>query len=297
MWLGSTAASAQEVSPLAELLTPLPIPAQVAAEEGHVKVAGASLWYWDTGGEGPAVVLVHPGTGSGLIWGYQQPVFAKAGYRVIGYSRKNYRHSMITEPADLRSDMEDLHGLNQSLGLGKFHAIGSAAGGGIVMQYAAAHPEKLLSMTIACSLGSVHDPAYRKASAALRPASFNNLPAEVRELGPCYRAADPEGVKRWAELERKSRSDDRYRVGPPAPGEVTWEKLNAIGIPTLLLGGDADMYTPPPMLEYFHKRLPGSRMAIIQGAGHSAYWEQPQIFNRTVLDFLGDPSPKRTTGD
>ena len=82
--LGHMAASAQDKMPVAELLTPVSLPKQFVAKEGHVKVAGAILWYWDTGGDGPAVVLVHPGTGSGLVWGYQQPVFAKAGYRVIG---------------------------------------------------------------------------------------------------------------------------------------------------------------------------------------------------------------------
>ena len=101
----------EDGAPVAELLTPVALPKQVAAKEGHVKVAGASLWYWDTGGEGEAVVLVHPGTGSGLVWGYQQPVFAKTGYRVIGYSRKNYINSKITSPEDLGSEVEDLHAL------------------------------------------------------------------------------------------------------------------------------------------------------------------------------------------
>jgi pimeloyl-ACP methyl ester carboxylesterase len=284
------AASAQDKMPVAELLTPVSLPKQFVAKEGHVKVAGAILWYWDTGGDGPAVVLVHPGTGSGLVWGYQQPVFAKAGYRVIGYSRKNYINSRITSPEDLGSEIEDLHGLVQSLGLGKFHAVGSAAGGGIVMQYSVAHPKNLLSMTIACSLGNVNDSKYHKASAVLRPASFYNLPAEVRELGPCYRAANPEGVQRWVELEKKSRPNKRFQSGPRGRPQVTWEKLKEVKIPTLLLGGDADLYTPPPLLKYFHDRMPGSRMVIIQGAGHSAYWEQPKIFNRKVLDFLGNYS-------
>ena len=145
-------------------------------------------------------------------------------------------------------------------------------------------------MTIACSLGNVNDSKYHKASAALRPASFYNLPAEVRELGPCYRAANPEGVQRWIELEEKSRPNKRFQTGPRGRPELTWEKLKEVNIPTLLLGGDADLYTPPPILKYFHDRMPGSRMVIIHGAGHSAYWEQPKSFNRKVLDFLGNYS-------
>ncbi len=55
-------APAQEetTTAISELLTPVPLPKQVLAKQGHVKVAGARLWYWNTGGDGMPVVLVHP---------------------------------------------------------------------------------------------------------------------------------------------------------------------------------------------------------------------------------------------
>lgn len=58
-------------------------------------------------------------------------------------------------------------------------------------------------------------------------------------------------------------------------------------MPTLLVGGDADLYLPPPLLKYCHDRLPSSEMLVVNGAGHSAYWEQPEIFNQKLLGFLG----------
>ena len=68
----------------------MPLPAPVPAKEALATLPDTRLWYWDTGGDGIPVVLVHPATGSALIWGYQQPAFAKSGYRVIGYSRRSY---------------------------------------------------------------------------------------------------------------------------------------------------------------------------------------------------------------
>ena len=279
-------------SDIPELLKPVPIPQQLPVKQGHIDVAGARLWYWDTGGDGPPVVLLHPATGSGLVWEYQQPVFAKAGYRVIGYSRKNYVRSKITDPENVESDVEDLFRLVQALRLDKFHAVGLAAGGGIVMEYSIAHPKTLLTMTIACSLGRVNDNAYRRASSALRPPSFYNLSAELRELGPCYRAANPNGVSRWVALAKQARLDKRFLSGPRRQLDVTWSKLAATKIPTLFLGGDADLYTPPPMLKYLHDHLPGSEMVIIHGCGHSAYWEQPEAFNFKVMNFLKRHAPK-----
>jgi pimeloyl-ACP methyl ester carboxylesterase len=291
-WLAGLAAAAhaQTIEPQPELPTPIPIPTPVTAKEGFVAVTGARLWYWDTGGDGPAVVLLHPATGSGLVWGYQQPVFAKAGYRVIGYSRKQHAKSEIAGDVELQSDVDDLHALVHVLKLKKFHAVGSAAGGGIAMQYAVKHPEMLQSITLACSLGSVRDEKYHTLLAAVRPANFSALSVELRELGPAYRAADIEGTRRWIELAKLAHT----REARPSPADstiVTWEKLAATKIPTLFLGGDADLYLPPPLLKYCHQHLAGSEMQIIDGCGHSAYWEQPGAFNRAVLDFLSRTRP------
>jgi pimeloyl-ACP methyl ester carboxylesterase len=80
------------------------------------------------------VVLVHPATGSALVWGYQQPAFAKAGYRVIGYSRRSYYGSDLLHNENPGVASEDLHNLIEFLGISKFHAIGSAAGGGVAAE-------------------------------------------------------------------------------------------------------------------------------------------------------------------
>jgi pimeloyl-ACP methyl ester carboxylesterase len=54
----------------------------------------------------------------------------------------------------------------------------------------------------------------------------------------------------------------------------------------LLITGDADLYTPPPVLELFQDRIRNSKSTVIPRCGHSAYWEQPELFNRAVLEFI-----------
>jgi len=109
-------------------MAPMPIPAQVSAKTGTAQLPDTRLYYWDTGGDGPAIVLLHPATGSAMIWGYQQPAFAKAGYRVIGYSRRGYYNSAPYEPAKPGTGADDLRALADQLGLQRFHAVASAAG-------------------------------------------------------------------------------------------------------------------------------------------------------------------------
>src|SRR5207237_1143324 len=140
----ATAAAASRPDPL----VPIPLPPQVPAAEGLAVLPDTRLWFWDTGGRGQPIVLLHPATGSALIWGYQQPVFAKAGYRVIGYSRRGYINSAPGDKDKPGIGSVDLHNLMEFLGVRKFHLVASAAGGSIASDYAFTHPERLYSLTI-----------------------------------------------------------------------------------------------------------------------------------------------------
>ena len=93
-------------------------------------------------------MLLHPATGSALIWGYQQPVFAKAGYRVIAYSRRGYYNSAPHDQSNPGIGSEDLKNLADVLGLGRFHVVASAAGGSIASDFAFSYQDRLMSLTI-----------------------------------------------------------------------------------------------------------------------------------------------------
>jgi pimeloyl-ACP methyl ester carboxylesterase len=229
-------------------------------------------------------VLVHPATGSALIWGYQQPAFAKAGYRVIGYSRRSYYGSdpLLRESPGVAS--EDLHNLIEFLGIRKFHAVGSAAGGGVAADYAMSHPDRLLSLVINSNPAGLSGGDIVKTYEGLRPKGFEGMPADFRELGPSYRAANPAGVTTWLELEHKAVTSNPFRQ--KAANVITEATLKRLPLPTLLITGEADLYSPPALIRMVAAQIPNSEVVIVREAGHSSYWEQPEAFNRAVLDFL-----------
>jgi pimeloyl-ACP methyl ester carboxylesterase len=204
------------------------------------------------------------------MWEHQVPAFTGLGYRFIAYDRRAEG-----------SAVEDLEALAAHLLLDRFHLVGTAAGGIVAVDYALSHPEKLLSLVIANSIVGVQDEDYLEMTRRLRPVpEFNAIPAEIRELGPSYRAMNAEGTQRWKELAK--------HIAPQAArNRITYEALGTIATPTLLLTGDADLYMPPSVLRLIAARIPNCESVVIPECGHSAFWEQPEAFNQAVLDFIG----------
>jgi pimeloyl-ACP methyl ester carboxylesterase len=234
-----------------------------------------------------------------MLWEYQIPAFTAAGYRFIAV---NYRGVGSNAPGPAGRNTNGLiNDLVAKLGLPKFHLVGTAAGGGQALQYALSNHDKLRSITVANSIGNVQDKEYMEIGNRIRPVQFNQLPLDMRELGPSYRAVNAEGVKRWLALSNEERElgGPGGPGGPPAPGPmagppldpnnpsaVTWAKLEKLTVPTLLLTGDADLYTPPSVLRMFSDRMKQAEYHIVPESGHSAYWENPDDFNGTVLAFI-----------
>jgi pimeloyl-ACP methyl ester carboxylesterase len=203
------------------------------------------------------------------MWLHQEPFFTKAGFRFVAYDRKGKGAAA-----------DELELVAQQLKLERFHLVGTAAGGIAATDYALSFPRRLLSLVIANSIVGVQDEDYVALMKRLRPSpQFDTLPVEVRELGPAYRAANPEGEKRWKALAG-------HMETPKTRNRITFAALETIEAPTLLLTGDADLYTPPPVLELIQKRIRNARSIVVPACGHSAFWEQPEIFNRAVLDFI-----------
>ena len=68
-------------------------------------------------------------------------------------------------------------------------------------------------------------------SAALHPPQFDALPPEGRELGPEYRASQPDGTKRWVELEKGGRPFGRPAKAQPLRNRLTFSLLENLMVP------------------------------------------------------------------
>jgi pimeloyl-ACP methyl ester carboxylesterase len=62
--------------------------------------------------------------------------------------------------------------------------------------------------------------------------------------------------------------------------------VSEITLPTLCIVGTLDRLTPPRYSEYLHEQIAGSRLQIVEGAGHMVPLERPEEYNRRLRDFI-----------
>jgi len=252
----------------------------------YVELPGVRLWYTDSGGSGAAVVFTHPASGTSESFEQQMPAFTEAGHRCIALDRRGWGKSTPDPKAEQPGySSDDLTALADHLRLERFHIVSTGGGCASGVDYTLLHPERVRSLIISDCTATVQDPEYDEVVKRLQAKEIMELPVALRELSPTYRGTNPAGFARYMEIERGSHQEG-------APGQrprtrVTFALLEKLEVPVLLLFGGADLFTPPFLARELAAHILHAEVAIIAEAGHAAFWEEAEEFNRMVLGFIG----------
>lgn len=260
--------------------------AENPASGAYADLPGVKLWFTDSGGTGTPMVLLHANTGTSAVWTNQITAFSLAGYRVIAFDRRGWGKS-IANPAtgpQPGSIADDLDALAEHLKLERFHLVGVAGGGFAALDYAAWRPEKLRSLVIGASTGSLADKEIADFTARIEIPNLRKLPAVYREVGPSYRGASPDGTRQWIEIEEHARQPDAPNQPLRTPN--TFAKIETIITPTLVMAADADLLAPPALMRIWAPHLRNYEWTLVPDSGHAIAWEQPITFNKKVLEFV-----------
>ena len=137
--------------------------------------------------------------------------------------------------------------------------------------------------------GSVSDKEIQDVIARIEIPGIRSLPGHFREVGASYRGTNPEGTKRWLEIEEHARQAGAPTQPLRSPN--TYAKLATITTRTLVVAADADLLAPPALMKLWARHVKGAQWTTVPDAGHSIAWEQPAIFNDIVLKFLKEGRP------
>jgi 3-oxoadipate enol-lactonase len=267
---------------------------------------GARIYYQEHGPKSaPPLILAHGLGGNHTMWAFQVPAL-KRKYRLILWDCRGHGRSEVTDNGySIGQFVDDQYALLQHLGIQRAHIGGLSMGGWIAWSFAVAHPEATNALVLSDAAGYLNGMGQEwltdkrnlfaasakvvmeKGRAPLADVTINLMfsPEFIKArpdiIGPIRAeiAADP-GVGYARTVEQMFLS---YWQAPPLNVN---SQLASITAPTLIIVGEVDQLTPVPTQQALARAIPNARLEIIPGSGHVPPIEQPELWNRLVMEFI-----------
>ncbi len=257
--------------------------------------------YYEVTGEGPDVLFLHEFAGTLKEWAPQVRRLSRQ-YRCIAFNARGYPPSDVPDdPKRYSQDIaiEDAFCVMETAGSDSAHVVGHSMGGYTALHLGIRRPDRVRSLTVAgCGWGS--DPNTREESKALiadiaRMFREDGIEEAARRYADFpmrhrFREKDPQG---WAEfaamLATHSAIGSAYTMAQVQAGRPTLfemrDDIAKLEAPLLIVVGDEDDACLEGSL--MMKRVaPDAALCVVPNASHTINSEEPDLFNRALLDFL-----------
>ncbi len=260
---------------------------------------GVIGYTWHGPENGPVVVLVHGFSMARYVFDLNVPALTGAGYRVLTYDhygRGSSDRPDLTYNADLFD--RELVSLLDALGVqAPVNLLGYSMGGGIATVFASRHPERVRKLALMAPVGFMPEPSGSNAL-LLVPVVGDWLMGMIGErvlVGGLEETAaagttPPYFVDRFREQFRYRGCTrallSSMRNYPMGRLKNEYETVARLGIPTLLIWGSLDAIVPFAGNENVRAAIPAARFVKVDSADHDVPYSHPDLFNRTLLDFL-----------
>jgi len=254
-------------------------------------VNGIELFY-EVHGAGPAVVFCHGAGGNHLSWWQQVPVFAER-FTCVTYDARAFGRSRdAAEDGGRQWFWQDLTALLDHLGIERTAIVAQSMGGRTAVPFALRNPGRTWAIVLAGTNGGAVTEEVRRLQDEYKDSLPPGSTLTDRALALDFKDREPAKEFLYRSINRLNPKRPRDFLAIPAGYRGSSAgRLAESGIPVLFLTGEHDAIIPPSISTLCHEAVPGSRLQILPGAGHSAYLETPEAFNEAVMSFLLEHLP------
>jgi 3-oxoadipate enol-lactonase len=243
--------------------------------------------------EAPVVTLAHAQTLNRTSWDSLASTLIDR-YRVLRVDLRGHGESG-TPVADFTIDdlAEDVVATLDAHQITKTHFVGSSLGGMVGFPLAIDHSARLASVTFVATQGilpAASQVTLKANGEALRSSGnpMSSLASKIlaRYMNPDFSDRDPDGYQQLREQIAGTSVEGYIRSSLAIIAMNFDDRLGRIGIPTMVIAGELDKPTPSERMELYRDNIAGAQMAVIPGAGHFPFADQPDDFNRALRTFL-----------
>jgi pimeloyl-ACP methyl ester carboxylesterase len=253
---------------------------------------GARIHY-ERKGAGMPVIFLHAGVADSRMWEPQMRAFASQ-FECIAPDMRGFGKSTL--PSEPWSPVADLLELIDHLHLKPVHLVGCSMGGGVAIDFAIEHGERISKLVLVgpgvggVDFGEKYPELFVAMEAAEKSGDHKGIVEADARLwldGPTRPAGYVKDPIRRLFFEMDGNFDSDFESAPIQPIEPpAAERLHEITAPTLVVVGDEDAAPIFDAVELVMEKVPHARKAVIHDAAHLPNLEHPDEFNRIVLEFL-----------
>jgi 3-oxoadipate enol-lactonase len=248
-----------------------------------LKTTDAEIYY-EAAGSGPAILFAHGAGGNAASWWQQVPDFAR-DHRVITFDHRGFGRSRCA-PEHFSATLFD----RDALAILDAERIGTAAvvcqsmGGWTGVRLAVNHPKRVRALVLGNTPGAIYSDALRDQMRTLtgRPPT-GDLTAMT--LGAPFKARHPAGAYLYTAITSFNTTPMPIAALMSRDAFVAADRLKPFPVPVHMIASDLDATFPPALLRAT-AALIGASISMVDGAGHSTYFEKPIGFNAIVREFL-----------
>lgn len=247
--------------------------------ETTVTVGNDKLWAEDSGGQGPATVLLHPGIADARYWDLVWPTLTQR-LRVIRYDERGYGRSPL--PTEQFRHVDDLVATLDQLSVPSAHLVGCSMGGATAIDLALASPGRVRSLTLLCPGVTGYEwPAEpeldAEAEAAMAQGEDAVVALSLREWAAA--GAEPIVVDMMRSAVRAWPTEEQFA----RDAEPAFDRLADVRAPTVLMVGELDRAALIECDEAIAARISGCELIRMPGVDHLPAVREPELVVQTVL--------------
>jgi 3-oxoadipate enol-lactonase len=254
-------------------------------------IVTSSLTFTDEG-QGLPLVLLHGFPLDKHMWDAQVAELS-THWRVIAPDLRGFGQSRSQGPFSIADLANDVHITLSQLAALPCVLAGLSMGGYVALAFARKYLGELRGLILVDTKAEGDTPEQREARAKLidlarkqgsKPVADQMLPKLVAEDVPKMRPAIAAAVRRMAEACPPNTIEHALAAMRDRPDQSPY--LASINVPTLIIVGDVDAITPPPVAQKMQQAIPKSELVIIKGSGHMSTMEQPAQVNQAITRFM-----------
>jgi 3-oxoadipate enol-lactonase len=256
------------------------------------RVNDINLAYTDLGA-GPPVVLIHGYPFNRSLW-TEQAELLRSRYRVVAPDLRGFGESDSSEGTSTMSRMaDDVASLMDALEIERAVIGGLSMGGYVALAFARMFPARVRALVLADTRAQADTEEGKQTRSQQAEKALSEGMAGIADamlpklLTPDTVSKRPELVKRVRDMMLKTKPEGAAAalLGMAERDDQT-EFISSIQAPALIIVGREDAITPVADSENMHSRIEGSRLVVIENAGHVSNLEQTEQFNDALLGFL-----------